>query len=296
MTTTTSAQRIDDLFTPDGVVRSADLAAAGVSHWAMSVRCRPGGAWQRVLPGVILLSAAPPTPRQRVRAALVYAGEGAVATGIAAMREHGMTVPGTDRVHVLIPAQRRVTGSGYVHVERTTRLPPADYATGLVIAPAARSTVDAARRERDPDRLRTLLRAPVRAGLCGFDQLRDELATGNQRGTAAPRALLAELTRDLSSLTKARARRVLRDIPLPRPEWDVCLRADGQPLVVDAWWPSTRLAWIITDTVGDADVPHPLTRHSATVVRTHTTRLRDDPDAVGRQLTAAFLHGALATR
>jgi hypothetical protein len=296
---TTTANPIDiDLYAPDGIARTADLATAGISKWAVSIRCRPGGAWRRVLPGVILLSAAPPTSRQLLRAALAYAGEQAVVTGVAAMREHGAPISDDGRVHVLIPRHRRVTGCAYVTVERTARLPPAGYTTGMAIAPIVRSTVDAARIEKDPDRLREVLKSPVRAGMCGFDQLRDELSVGNQRGSAAPRAALAELASHRCSLVRARARRLLRGTPLPRPEWDARIRAGtGEPVMVDAWWPATKLAWVITEptTPVGAD-PHPLIRHRTTVVRTPTTRLRDDPDAVSRQLTAAFLHSALTAR
>ena len=297
MTTTTNPIDLD-LYAPDGVVRCAELAAAGVSQWAMSMRCRPGGVWRRVLPGVILLGAAPPTPRQLLRAALVYAGEGAVATGVAAMQEHGVPVAGAGRVHVLIPRDRRVSSCGCVIVERTARLPPAAHTTGLAVAPIVRSTVDAARTAVDPARMRELLRAPVKLGLCGFDQLRDELAAGNQRGSAAPRAVLAELASDRSSIVRARARRVLRTTPLPKPEWDVRLRAcTGDPFLVDAWWPETKLAWLITDPGSPINEGlDPVNRDLTTVVRTPATRLRDDPDAVSRQLTAAFLHSALTTR
>jgi hypothetical protein len=296
---TTSTNPIDiDLYAPDGIARTADLATAGFSQWAVQIRCRPGGAWQRVLPGVILLSAAPPTPRQLLRAALAYAGEQAVLTGVAAMREHGAPISDDGRVHVLIPRHRRVTGCAYVTVERTARLPPAEYTTGMAIAPIVRSTVDAARIEKDPGRLRELLKAPVKAGMCGFDQLRAELSVGNQRGSAAPRVALADLASHRSSLIRARARRVLRTTPLPRPEWDVRIRAGtGDPFMVDAWWPATKLAWVITEpTTPVGTEPHPLTMHMTTVVRTPTTRLRDDPDSVSRQLMAAFLHSARITR
>jgi hypothetical protein len=227
----------------------------------------------------------------------VYAGEGAVVTGIAAMREHDLDVRGDERVHVLIPGHRRVNSAGHVIVERSKRLPPAWYATGLAVAPITRSTVDAARREPDPVRMRTLLRVPVKAGLCGFGQLRAELDAGNQRGSAAPRAILASLATELSSLTRARARRVLRGTPLPMPHWDAQLPTGGRSrdrITVDAWWPETRLAWILTET--DAvDGTHPLANTSTTIVRTHVFQLRDNPDAVGRQLTTAFMHGVLSS-
>jgi len=57
---------------PDGIISAAQLRTAGVTTYAMSTRCRPSGPWQRLLPGVILLSRAEPTRRQRLRAALVY--------------------------------------------------------------------------------------------------------------------------------------------------------------------------------------------------------------------------------
>ena len=93
---------------PDGVVRSSELRAGGLSGSAIIVRCRPGGPWQRLLPGVLLLSTAEPSRRQRLRAALEYAGEGAAITGVdAATLDHDLGVDTGEDVHVLVPAARR---------------------------------------------------------------------------------------------------------------------------------------------------------------------------------------------
>jgi len=106
---------------PDGIISAAQLRTAGVTTYAMSTRCRPSGPWQRLLPGVILLSRAEPTRRQRLRAALVYAGQDAVLSGVDAMRAQGVDVPAQEGVLVLAPAGRRVTSQAYLTVERTTR-------------------------------------------------------------------------------------------------------------------------------------------------------------------------------
>jgi hypothetical protein len=177
----------------DGVIRTAELLAAGVTNYAVAARCRPSGPWQRVLPGVVLMSTGPPTRPQRLRAAVAYAGPGAVISGADALQEQGIQVPSGDGVLVLLPADRRLAGRSYLHVERTTRPPTPVWRAGLPLAPVVRATIDAARHERDFFRLRTLILAPVAMGACTLADLRAELAAGNQRGSAAPRALLASL-------------------------------------------------------------------------------------------------------
>jgi hypothetical protein len=177
----------------DGVIRTADLLATGVSSHAVAARCRPSGPWQRVLPGVVLMDTGPPSRLQRLRAAVAYAGAGAVITGADALRAQGIAVPAGPDVLILIPAGRRLASRSYLSVERTSRPPEPVWRAGLPLAPVARATVDAARNERDRFRLRTLLLAPVATGACTFAELRAELAAGNQRGSAGVRELLAGL-------------------------------------------------------------------------------------------------------
>ncbi len=299
-TATTSPTALPDPYRTalDGVVRVADLRAAGLSNHALAARCRPSGPWQRILPGVVLLSHAPPSRRQRVRAALLYTGQHAVLTGTDAMCAHGLAPPGSDEVLVLIPSARRQTSRAYLTVERTTRLPPAIRRGGLPVAPLARAVVDAARREHDHDRLAALVLEPVRAGACTVTELRVELNAGNQRGTAAVRALLAGREHEVVPVTQGLAKRVLRLAPLPPPRWQVELHArDGTVLgVADAWWPDAGLAW----SLGAQQRPLPRGEPSAaelaglgiTVLHTDPARLRTDPDAVIAELAAAFTYAA----
>jgi hypothetical protein len=280
----------------DGVVRVADLRASGMSNHALAARCRPSGPWQRVLPGVILLSNSPPTRRQRVRAGLLYSGPDAVLTGVDAMRAHGLAPPPRDEVLILIPSARRQTSRAYLMVERTTRLPPSVRRTGLPVAPLPRATIDAARHEHDRARLARLVLAPVESGACTIAELRVELNSGNQRGTAAIRALLAGREHEVVPVTHGLAKRVLRQAPLPPPRWQVDLHTqDGTRVgVADAWWPEAGLAW----SLGTQQHPLPktdpataaLAEQGITVLHTNPTHLRTDPDTVIAELVAAFTY------
>lgn len=289
---------------PDGVVRTAELHASGVPGSAILLRCRPGGPWQRLLPGVLLLSSTEPSRRQRLRAALAYAGEGAAITGVdAAGLDHDLGVRAGDDVHVLVPVSKRTVTSSYVVVERTTRMPELVKRDGLRFAPILRAVLDAARRERDAVRLRALLSGPVRCGVCSVAELRAELDAGNQHGAAAPRAALRAVSDGVLSLTEGLARRVARGAPLPPPRWNVPIRdVTGALLgVVDAWWDEVALAWEVgcqhfrlgpeTKASGfDSDAQ--LAAAGVIVLRTPPERLRQDPDGVRQDLLAAFHHAA----
>jgi hypothetical protein len=59
---------------PPRVLTANSLREHGVSTAAADERCRPGGPWQMLLPGVYLLRPGPPTGEERLRAALLHAG------------------------------------------------------------------------------------------------------------------------------------------------------------------------------------------------------------------------------
>jgi hypothetical protein len=73
------------------VVRTAELEALGMDRRTIYRRCRPGGPWRPLLPGIILLLPGEPTDRQRIDAALLRGGESAQITGLWAARAR----PGT---------------------------------------------------------------------------------------------------------------------------------------------------------------------------------------------------------
>ncbi|GAA1229501.1 hypothetical protein GCM10009676_10110 [Prauserella halophila] len=274
----------------DHVLTTAELRAQGVSEGTIARRCRPGGPWRRLLPGVVLLGTGEPTRRQLVRALARYVGRDAVVTGGDALGAHGLTLPRTPAVHILVPKARRMLSPTFALVERTTRPPDPVVVDDIPFAPATRAALDAARREPDPGRLRDLLSLPIYYGLTTGTELRAELDAGSQRGSAAVRSELRSLEHDRDTYVHGWARAVLRDGPLPPPRWDVtvCDRR-GKPIgTVDAWWDEVGLGWQFHPP-GRAPLGHlALTAAGVTIVRTDPERLTTDRHGVLAELASAF--------
>ena len=65
----------------DGVITARALVALGVPESTVYHRCRDGGPWQRLAPGVVLMTTGHPTTGQLVTAALLHGGSTAVLVG-----------------------------------------------------------------------------------------------------------------------------------------------------------------------------------------------------------------------
>ncbi len=226
---------------------------------------------------------------------MLYAGVNSIITGVEALHEHGLAVSENEEVHILVAADRRVSTREFVRVERTKRLPQPMISQGLRFAPTVRAAVDAARFSQDATKQRMLLLAPVHAGLRSVDQLRTELDAGAQRGTAALRSFLDQPVEPAltSTVHEGWAHRIVKRLPLPRPEWNVTVYdpAGTRIAIADAWWDEVGLAWDF----GNQRDGHARTRHAALTkagvitVSTPLTELREDPDTVIDELTTAFL-------
>src|SRR6266581_5247298 len=86
------------------VITRAQASVDGLTRRAIEHRVRPGGPWQRLLPGIYLAVTGTPTQAQYEIAALLFGGPGSVITGLTALRRHGMRVADGPAVAVLIPA------------------------------------------------------------------------------------------------------------------------------------------------------------------------------------------------
>ncbi|WP_235022839.1 hypothetical protein [Amycolatopsis alkalitolerans] len=287
---------------PDGITTTARLREAGVNSHAIASRCRPGGPWQRLLPGVIGLGEGRLTRRQMQRAATLYAGQGSVVSGADALDAHGIHLPPPDRLHILVPPHRRVHSQELVHLERTSRLPEPLVDGGVAFAPPARATIDIARRETEPERLRRLLALPVYFGLCSPDDLRAELEAGNQRGSASVREMLRSLGSMGETYLQGLARELLEMVPLPPPVWNVTIcDALGRPIgMVDAWWDEVALGWQFG--AGGKENRGPKMNHLAlaaagvVLVRTPPDQLRRQVRRIALELTSAFANAAKRRR
>jgi hypothetical protein len=229
------------------VVRVADLQAGGFARSTISHRCRAGGPWRWLLPGVVALHNGPPTRDDRRRAALLYCGA-CVLTGLDALQLHGMRrMPSpSGPVHVLVPADTRRLGAGRVLVERTHRLPPATYGR-WPLAPICRAALDFARRSRDRTEVRSTLAEVVQRRRCTPAELNVELASGSGRGSALPREVLREISAGVRSVAEADARTLAQRSGLPTPQWNVPLHDGTGRLIAipDAWFDEVAMAWEI---------------------------------------------------
>jgi hypothetical protein len=294
---------------PIGVARESELIRAGLPGATVGLRTRPGGPWQRLLPGVILMQTGPPTDAQRIAAALAYAGGDAMLTGAVACRLYGLRrVPHGSQIHVLVPAPRQPATSGFVVVERTTRMPSPRSVDGWPAAPRVRAVLDASRRIRRLDDVRALLAEAIQRGLCTVDELVIELEAGSRAGSARPRRVLREVAVGVRSVAEINAHRLAkRSAVLPAFQWNVPIRDVHGALIAipDAWADDVALAWEIDSYefhLSPEQYDRTLRRHAtmvaAGIVVAHTTpaRLRREPDQVLRELEAAYRQALIRPR
>jgi hypothetical protein len=255
------------------VLTTAQLRTHGVSSAETNERCRPGGPWQQVLPGVVMLHAGPPTAEERLHAVLLYAGRGtrgdrgpvvpvqpgaetphrpvyteAVVTGPAALTLHGFTegpaLFGMERIDVLVPRSRRLRSTGCVRVLRTPSMPEPQQIAGVPVAPVPRAVADTVADLTDPDLVRRLLTEAVRDGHCEPGAVVRELTQA--RLLALPHVMDAvdALLAEGRSIAEDRLYRMVREFGLPDPVWNVDLRLPGGPHLggLDAYWPEQGVA------------------------------------------------------
>lgn len=292
-----------------GVITAKRLIELRVPERTIYRRCRDGGPWRRLLPGIILLHNGEPTRDQLVVAALLLGGPEAVVTGIEACRRHGVRrgPRGDGEVQILVPHSRQVRTIGFVHVERTRRGPVPLVRDGLPLAPLPRACVDAARRMHSRGDITELLADPVQRGLCTVRSLRAELSECGRRGSATPRSVLEEVGAGVRSAAELDAKRLWASTGLPEPWWNarVC-NAGGQLLgIVDAWFDDVAMAWEIESTEWhispqshDVTVARAATFAGAGIlhVPTKPRMLRLDKPGVRRTLRDAYGHAAARPR
>jgi very-short-patch-repair endonuclease len=226
------------------VITRRQALACGLSQDAIHRQIRPGGRWQRLLPGVYLAVTGTPTQDQRDTAALLYAGPGGTLTGAAALRRHGMRVLPSDPIDVLIPAKRVRQSRGFVVIHQTTMLPEnVCYVGPVQYALPARAVADAVRGVRDLRTARAVVAAAVQGRQCTIEQLRAELQSGPMRWSALFRAALAEVALGTRSAPEAELLDLIRRGRLPLPLFNPRLYA-GKELLArpDAWWQDMAVA------------------------------------------------------
>ncbi|GHF35786.1 hypothetical protein GCM10010218_16510 [Streptomyces mashuensis] len=309
------------------VMTMRQLREHGVAGTTVGERCRPGGPWQRLLPGVYLLHTGPATSEERLHAALMYTvprdrvprqpgpadprGTGpapygqALVTGAAALALYRFTSVPTllslDHIDVLVPRTRRLRSTGFVRLVRTHTVPAGRLVTGVPVAPVARAVADTVERLTDPVAVRRVLEEAVRGGHCEAGALVKELS----RAGLLTRQPVVEAVEALEAESRAAAEdrlyAMVRAHALPVPLWNVDLRLPGGPYLggVDAYWPDHAVALELDtrphqddDAIwsGPSRKREHLERLGITVVRVTPRKLRDEE---ALELQAAVVRTAL---
>ena len=179
-----------------GVLSRSQAVACGFSLDALRHRLRPGGPWQRLLPGVYLTATGQPTREQLLIASMVYTAPHGLITGPAALANYRVRGPQARVVDVLVPAASKRSGSGFVVEHRTWRIPKEVICDGPIrYAPAGRAVADTVRALAGSDLagVRAIVAGAVQQGRCTIADLAAELQSGPVRGSATLRAVLAEV-------------------------------------------------------------------------------------------------------
>ena len=226
------------------VIARSQALNCGMTTRGLSYRLRPGGPWQRLLPGVYLAMPGTPGLDQRDMAALLYAGTGSVITGGAALRRYGIRAQRALDVDVLVPARKQPQSTGFVCVHRSVRTPRAFSTSGPIrFALIPRAVGDAARGLRELREVRAVVADCVQRGWCSVAELAQELREGPAAGSAPLRRALAEVAGGVRSTAEADLLDLVKAGRLPMPVFNARLFVGTVLLAVaDAWWPDARVA------------------------------------------------------
>lgn len=259
------------------------------------------GRWQQPCRRVVVTHTGPLTTGQWLWAAVLACGTDAVLGGLTAARLDGLTGFDERRIHVLIPAARRVRPPlpGVV-VHRALGLGPAD--VHPVRTPPrtriARSLLDAAAWAGTGDRARGILAAGVQQRIVRTEQLAEALA---RQPRLHRHNLMMHTLNDVAGGAEALSEldfcRLARRYGLPEPERQV-FRMDsaGRRRWLDCYWECARLVvevdgkWHMEALAWWADMrrDNELTVNGYRVLRFPAYVVRDHPATVAGQIAVAL--------
>ena len=173
-----------------GLAARTQLLELGVPPSTLRLREGPGGPWRRVLRSVCANREGSLRGLGRIRAALLYAGPGAMVTGFAALRAYQVAaVPSEDaHVKVLIPHGKRRQSHAFVLIGRTTRMPEPVRIEGCQVAPLPRAAVDACLDLKDKEYVRAIVNELVYSRRWQSASPPDRIPALNSASTARIRA------------------------------------------------------------------------------------------------------------
>jgi hypothetical protein len=267
-------------------------------------RIRPGGPWQRILPGVYLTVSGTPTKDQLDMAALLYAGPYAILTGHAALRRYGIQPFPAQVVDVLVASVHcRRASRSYVRIHRTVRLPDLAAVVGEIkIATVPRAVIDAALDAPSVRVIRAIVAAAVQQRMCSAQQLEAELGPFRLRNSPVVRAVIQEVTAGIRSAPEGELMDLVKRAGLPDPLYNPRLYVDGKFLAApDAWWREVSVAvevdsveWHLSPERWQATMERHARMAAAGIRVLHFSprQIRSEPDVVIARIREALRTGA----
>jgi hypothetical protein len=286
-----------------GVVSRAQALECGVSRGRLDHLVRPGGRWQRMLPGGYVVNTGAVSADQRAMAALLYAGPKSLLTGAVAVRRHRLQCAGLNQVDVLVPDDVRVRSAGYVRIVRTGRMPEKFFRTQRIrYAPLARAVADASRPMTSLGDVRALVAEAIQNGRCGVASLVAELNDGPVAGSRLYRVALRECIAGSRSAAEGDLMTLIGRSDLAEPMYNAELyTADGTFLgIADAWW---QRAGVVAEVdsrryhLSPADYERTVMRHNrmaahgVNVLHFLPDTVKTEPSTVIRSLRGAIRSG-----
>jgi predicted transcriptional regulator of viral defense system len=285
------------------IITRRQLNACGIDDFTITRRVRRGF-WQRILPGIYVMTAGPLSTEQRRIAAGLYVGSIAQLTGLSALHWHGFRyAPATDRVHVLVPHKTRRRATGFVMVQRTHELDPNAHETEYYsVTSPARAVVDACRATPDLRTVRAIMSEAVQSRFASLDQLDRQVARAGRSRTAVARRVLGELVAGVRSSPEAELREItLSSAVVRKVLWNPHLTTpDGDALPTpDGWIPDAGIAVEVDSREHHSSTDdwartlgrhNRLTQYGALVLHFTPREIRDEPGRVLRVIEQAYIN------
>lgn len=228
----------------DWVVHRDQALAAGLTRRAIDHRLGLGR-WQVLLPGVYLCHPGEPSRRQRLIAALRFAGPDSAIDGIDACFFHGVRAvrPSDRMVHVVVPFGAQARSRGFVSVRRTVAEIRSVESTYLRYLEPAPAVIAAARRMTDDRRIVALLSDALQRRIVTHEQLLRAHVAATPRNACRTDRAIARLGTGAQSLPEVDFLDLVAASPiLPAPVCNALLRLPGNTLISpDALFAEARL-------------------------------------------------------
>lgn len=200
----THLQLLPLLQAQDFVISREQAFSNGLTRGAIDDRLA-SRAWSILLPSVYFAGGGSPTRRQRMIAALLYAGSDSAIDDVDACRFHGVKAAVVDDhlIHVVVPWGSPVRSHGFVQVRRTTREPRILSTGRLRYVDPATAVIAAARRLRSDRSVLALISDAVQRKVTNVEDLMYAHIAGPPRNARRTDSALAQVGAGIRSAPEA---------------------------------------------------------------------------------------------